>query len=400
MNKERQVINLAQELIGADYNAVLEIAVEKGAGIAEAAKCCIVIFNKRKEFVLKAGFPKNDHGINQKITTEYGAVFLEEIMNYYKKTVTVINPCGDPRTHYLKPMIEGLIECHRVQSIVFSPLFYKKESLGVMIFDFTTKDFIKTAEIIKEISGIVGAAMGSSYERKKKEEKSLQRERLHLLGENSARVAHVVRNAAVIISGFTKRLAKIAKGADLNGCLHKEKLTETTSWITKEVEKLEGVMENILNFSCFSPNKLRLENYNASKFLRESVESLEGGYHKTVKLHFRPDNHDSTVYLDKNLITACLNDFIRNAREAGAKNVWIRTKIKGRIKRLLITLTNDGEEIRSEILTEIFDPFFTTKSGGSGLGLSNVKMIIQSHGGDVIAESRKKRTIFKIYLPI
>ena len=396
MEKERQVIDLAQQLISADYKTVLEIAVEKGAAIAEAAKCCIIIRNKRKELVLKAGYPKEHHGINQKIVPEYGADFLEGIMDHNKKIVIITNPRSDLRTQYLKP----LIECHLVQSIIFSPISYKEESLGVMVFDFTVKDSIKNAEIIKEISGIVGAAMGSSYERLKKEEEFRRRERLHVLGKNSAQMAHIVRNAAVIISGFAERLAKIAKGADLNGCLHKEKLTETTSWITKEVKRLEGAMENILNFSCFSPNKLRLENYNANKFLQESIEGLAMAYHKTVKLHFRPDSHNSTVYLDKDLITACLNDSIRNAREAGAKNVWVRTKIKGRIKRLLITITNDGEEIMPEILTEIFDPFFTTKSSGSGLGLSNVKMIIQSHDGDIIAESRKKRTIFKIYLPI
>ena len=52
MEKERRVIDLAQQLISADYKTVLEIAVEKGAAIAEAAKCCIIIRNKRKELVL------------------------------------------------------------------------------------------------------------------------------------------------------------------------------------------------------------------------------------------------------------------------------------------------------------------------------------------------------------
>ena len=66
----KEAIVMARKLIIAnhDYKALLEIAVNEGARIASASRCCLIIKNKKGELVLKAGYPKESHGINQKIT--------------------------------------------------------------------------------------------------------------------------------------------------------------------------------------------------------------------------------------------------------------------------------------------------------------------------------------------
>lgn len=69
---------------------------------------------------------------------------------------------------------------------------------------------------------------------------------------------------------------------------------------------------------------------------------------------------------------------------------------------ILATITDTGSGISEDHLEHIFEPFFTTKQpeGGTGLGLSTVHSIIQSHGGFVTAYSELgKGTQFKIYLP-
>ncbi|MGB5873229.1 MAG: response regulator, partial [Bacteroidota bacterium] len=65
-----------------------------------------------------------------------------------------------------------------------------------------------------------------------------------------------------------------------------------------------------------------------------------------------------------------------------------------------ITVTDTGHGITREIQNRIFEPFFTTKDHGTGLGLSVVYGVVQSHGGFVNMESAPGTgTTFSIYLP-
>ena len=67
-----------------------------------------------------------------------------------------------------------------------------------------------------------------------------------------------------------------------------------------------------------------------------------------------------------------------------------------------ITVMDVGNGIHPEIVDQIFQPFFTTKEldGGTGLGLSTVKTIVENHGGFINLYSKPgEGTVFKIYLP-
>jgi signal transduction histidine kinase len=69
-----------------------------------------------------------------------------------------------------------------------------------------------------------------------------------------------------------------------------------------------------------------------------------------------------------------------------------------RIGRFCVADTGHG--IPPEIQDRILEPFFTTKTEGSGLGLSTVHRIVESHGGDLRVESRDGRgTTFCVELP-
>ena len=69
---------------------------------------------------------------------------------------------------------------------------------------------------------------------------------------------------------------------------------------------------------------------------------------------------------------------------------------------LEVLVRDTGKGISSEDLPYIFDPFFTTKKhqGGTGIGLANVKQIIERWGGSIQVESAVNRgTQFTIFLP-
>lgn len=65
-----------------------------------------------------------------------------------------------------------------------------------------------------------------------------------------------------------------------------------------------------------------------------------------------------------------------------------------------LTIEDDGKGIREEDFSKIFDPYFTTKKEGTGLGLSNVKKVIEEHNGTINVQSElMKGTKIEITLP-
>jgi signal transduction histidine kinase len=99
-----------------------------------------------------------------------------------------------------------------------------------------------------------------------------------------------------------------------------------------------------------------------------------------------------------------LMNLLTNAAQAiGEQGGTITIAAKNQDARVLMTITDDGPGIPSDILPRIFDPFFTTKDvgEGSGLGLSIVHGIIERHGGHIDVDSQPGQgTRFSISFPL
>lgn len=66
-----------------------------------------------------------------------------------------------------------------------------------------------------------------------------------------------------------------------------------------------------------------------------------------------------------------------------------------------IEIKDTGIGIQQEHLPKIFDPFFSTKTAGSGLGLANVKRIVEAHNGAIDVKSLPSvGTSLKILFPV
>jgi signal transduction histidine kinase len=96
-----------------------------------------------------------------------------------------------------------------------------------------------------------------------------------------------------------------------------------------------------------------------------------------------------------------LINLLSNAVEASPVGgiVSVATFQKG--KNLFLEVSDQGSGIPSLKKSDVFLPFFSTKKGGTGLGLTIVKKIIEAHRGRVeILDNPKKGTIFRIVLPL
>ena len=108
--------------------------------------------------------------------------------------------------------------------------------------------------------------------------------------------------------------------------------------------------------------------------------------------------HGRPTYADIPKIDRVVLNLIRNAMEAGAKNVWVSTEITG--IDLAIEISDDGPGVSGEFVPKLFGRGNThNKHDGTGLGLNFVKETANGHGGEVTYERVGGRSIFRVTLP-
>ena len=111
---------------------------------------------------------------------------------------------------------------------------------------------------------------------------------------------------------------------------------------------------------------------------------------------YRPEEPDLLIYADEGQISQLLINLIKNALQAGAKNIDISARM-GKDDDVIIQVANDGEPIPVSAQEQIFIPFYTTKKEGSGIGLSLARQIMRQHNGSIdLVKSDLNQTVFRL----
>ena len=101
-----------------------------------------------------------------------------------------------------------------------------------------------------------------------------------------------------------------------------------------------------------------------------------------------------------NAVEAIRDEKQNKRNEKANKQYYLHIDVSEQEKNFCITIKDNGSGIDKELLTRIFDPYFTTKNEGTGLGLSNVRKILEAHGGSIeVTSERGTGTVFSLYLP-
>lgn len=105
---------------------------------------------------------------------------------------------------------------------------------------------------------------------------------------------------------------------------------------------------------------------------------------------------DLMIYADEEQISRVFINLIKNALQAGAKNISIAASLDAD-DETVIRISNDGEPIPIASQEQIFVPFFTTKEEGSGIGLSISRQIMRQHNGSLdLVRSDVSETVFEL----
>jgi len=361
-------------------------------------RCCIYMVNENEKryFYLLAGHPKEYHGIGKKFSFDEHRP-LEKVLREKKSVLIEDIETSSLLTREQKEWSRG----EETKSILFVPIMFLGEVLGIVVLDILRDDEISGEEIdlVQQITSHIAWAIvnATTYEKLQRKERALAKAvRLATLGEEWLKLAHELRNPLATLGGFAERLA----GSFSEGDSRKE----IAEIIVREVKRMEECLKNHLEFgreeTPLAPldlNSLILESLNdfkkQSNFPKEQIEIEFSSQFSPVLA--------SSFQLKK----VFLNIF-KNAQEAmeGGKVeksfIWVRTWRENKFVCVEISNSSFGQKIPGEILDKIFEPFFTTKKESAGLGLSVVYQILDLHDAEIYCQSDEEKTSFLMRFPL
>jgi PAS domain S-box-containing protein len=218
------------------------------------------------------------------------------------------------------------------------------------------------------------------------------RERLAALGEMAASVAHEIRNPLGTIEGFARLLRR-----DLADMPDHLRLAER---IVAGAQNLNYVISNLLTYA--RPMRLTIAEVSVARLFEVCGETLRDRAARAgVELAMEAASPDLRVRGDERQLAQVLLNLGINAIEACASGEGrVSVDARGGRQAVLLRIRDEGCGMDAEQVEKVFDPFFTTKEGGTGLGLSLTKKIVDAHGGDISIESEAaKGSVFTVTLP-
>ena len=252
---------------------------------------------------------------------------------------------------------------------------------------------IENIYLYQELEQQVRALEEANNNLKMYQEKMIHSDRLAVIGEMSATVAHEIRNPLVSIGGFARSLRRqIPPGSPMR---------ESLEIIIKEGMRLEKIVTELLDLA--RPISVPKDLHDIVPLIRESLQIIDRDLRtKQIRVEDLFPADLPHVPLDKDQIKQVFLNLFKNAIEATPQrgNITIWTSIPNPAY-IEIGITDTGAGIAPELLDQVFSPFFTTKPGGAGLGLAVASRIVRDHGGTLNVNSTTgEGTTFLIHLPV
>jgi anti-sigma regulatory factor (Ser/Thr protein kinase) len=178
--------------------------------------------------------------------------------------------------------------------------------------------------------------------------------------------------------------------------------------IQEEGERIERLVKDLLDLARFEAGGISLEQDNVDIdeiFERVSERHAKTAQEKSVEIVIDPHEDDIRMVGDPMRLEQAVQNLAANALRHTPPGGKIRLGASREGGRIKLTVTDNGAGIAPEHLPHVFDRFYKADqsrlhAGGSGLGLSIVKAIVERHGGTVAARSDQGvATVFEIVLP-
>ncbi|OOM76478.1 HAMP domain-containing sensor histidine kinase [Clostridium sp. BL-8] len=229
----------------------------------------------------------------------------------------------------------------------------------------------------------------------KEKEKEIEKNKDRLI----VSVSHDLRTPLTSIIGYIKLIKENYKV--------KDDISKYIDIIDNKSNRLEELINDLFEYTKLTSCDIKLQKVNISlnEFMRQVIEGIMAVCNQNdLNILFEAPNEDLNINVDPAKMVRVFENIISNAIRYSNKNNDINIKILKTENRAMVTIENECKPIKEEELNKIFDMFYRTdesrnnQTGGSGIGLSIAKSIVELHEGKIWAEYKENKICINIII--
>jgi signal transduction histidine kinase len=235
----------------------------------------------------------------------------------------------------------------------------------------------------------VVAARWTAAERQRREAAE-RAARGEVMAQMAAIAAHEIRNPLGVIRGTVELMRERA------GPVLSDRDRSSLEDVLGEVERLRRLTEDFMDLSADRP--LTLAPVDLRQVLLEAASSTETLF-PAVQVEVGLATTQLVVRGDAGRLRQVFANLLTNAAQAQGQGRLGLVLLEAP-QRLRVEIRDTGPGLADEVRARLFDPFVSGKAGGTGLGLTLSRRLVERHGGTLTLESfTGKGTVARVDLP-
>jgi signal transduction histidine kinase len=220
----------------------------------------------------------------------------------------------------------------------------------------------------------------------------LAAERLSTLGKFSSLILHDIRNPISIVRGYAEMI--------VHNATDESRIVRNSKRIISEADRLNRLAGELLDYSR-GEIRLNMQIVELNQFVEDVIAGIREKFDNRGITIRSGVQYAGPVLMDYERMLRVLLNLADNARKAMPDGGEFNIDVIAEEGSYKIIARDTGVGMTKEVVDRIFEPFFSfSDQGGTGLGMSIVKSIVEAHEGTLTVESRRfEGTTFTLTLP-